>query len=61
MHLSNHYKLNVNYVVAGAIIHDICKVFELSSGPVVDYTLEGKLVGHLVKGVELIERFSRKI
>ena len=61
VHLSKHYKLNVNYVVAGAIIHDICKIFELSSGPVVDYTLEGKLVGHLVKGVELVERFSRKI
>ena len=59
--LSEHYKVNKNYVVAGAILHDLCKVFELSGGAVTDYTLEGKLVGHLVKGVELIERFSRKI
>ena len=59
--LSEHYKVNKNYVVAGAILHDLCKVFELTSGPVTDYTLEGKLVGHLVKGVELVERFSRKI
>ena len=59
--LSPHYGVNRNYVVAGAILHDLCKVHELSSGPVVDYTMEGKLVGHLVKGVELIERFSRKI
>ena len=59
--LSHHYAVNRNYVVAGAILHDLCKVYELSSGPIVDYTMEGKLVGHLVKGVELIERFSRKI
>jgi len=59
--LSGHYAVNRNYVVAGAILHDLCKVYELSSGPIVDYTIEGKLVGHLVKGVELIERFSRKI
>ena len=48
--LSKHYKVNKNYVVAGAILHDLCKVFELTGGPVTDYTLEGKLVGHLVKG-----------
>jgi 3'-5' exoribonuclease len=59
--LSKHYEVNKNYVVAGAILHDLCKVYELSSGPVTEYTLEGKLVGHLVKGVELVERFSRKI
>ena len=61
LNLSEHYNVNRNYVVAGAILHDLCKVFELTGGPVADYTLEGKLVGHLVKGVELIERFSRKI
>lgn len=59
--LSGHYKVNENYVVAGCIMHDICKVYELSEGPLVDYTDEGKLVGHLVKGVELVEHFAAKI
>ena len=39
--LSHHYAVNRNYVVAGAILHDLCKVYELSSGPIVDYTMEG--------------------
>lgn len=59
--LSAHYKVNENYVVAGCIMHDICKVYELSEGPLVEYTEEGKLVGHLVKGVELVEHYAGKI
>lgn len=58
--LSNHYKVNKNYVVAGAILHDLCKVFELTEGPLVEYTDEGKLVGHLVKSAELIDHFILK-
>ncbi len=61
LHLSGHYRVNENYVVAGAILHDLCKVFELSEGYNVEYTEEGKLVGHLVKGVELLEKFANRI
>lgn len=59
--LSPVYQCNVNYVVAGAILHDICKIHELTDGMNVEYTEEGKLVGHLVKGVELVDRFSYRI
>jgi 3'-5' exoribonuclease len=59
--LSAHYKVNKNYVVAGAILHDLCKIYELSDGVNVDYTEEGKLVGHLVKSLEIIDRFSYKV
>jgi 3'-5' exoribonuclease len=59
--LSPHYKVNVNYVVAGAILHDLCKIYELSDGVNVEYTEEGKLVGHLVKILEIIDRFSYRI
>jgi 3'-5' exoribonuclease len=61
MHLSAHYKVNKNYVVAGAILHDLCKIYELSDGYNVDYTEEGKLVGHLVKGVEILDKFAYRI
>jgi len=59
--LSPHYKVNVSYVVAGCILHDICKIYELSEGPVVEYTEEGKLIGHLVKGLEIVDLFASKI
>lgn len=59
--LSAHYGVNKNYVVAGALLHDLCKIYELGDGPNVEYTEEGKLVGHLVKGLELVDRFSYKI
>lgn len=59
--LSKHYQVNASYVVAGTILHDMCKIYELTEGPVVDYTEEGKLIGHLVKGLELVDHFSLKI
>lgn len=59
--LSAHYKVNESYVIAGCILHDLCKVHELTEGPMVEYSDEGKLVGHLVKGVELVEHYSSKV
>ncbi len=59
--LSAHYRVNASYVVAGCILHDLCKVHELTEGPMVEYSDEGKLVGHLVKGVELVELYSSKV
>ncbi len=59
--LSAHYGVNTSYVVAGTILHDMCKIYELTEGPVVEYTEEGKLIGHLVKGLELVDHFSNKI
>ena len=59
--LSKHYQVNENYVVAGCILHDLCKIYELTDGVNVEYTEEGKLVGHLVKGLEIVDRYSYKI
>ncbi len=59
--LSPHYGVNKNYVVAGTILHDLCKIYELSDGINVEYTEEGKLVGHLVKSLEIIDRFSYRM
>lgn len=61
VYLSKYYQANTSYVVAGAILHDLCKIYELSDGLAVDYTEEGKLVGHLVKSLEIIDRFSYPI
>lgn len=59
--LSSVYNCNVNYVVAGAILHDLCKIYELTDGLNVEYTEEGKLIGHLVKALEVVDRFSYRI
>ncbi len=59
--LSLHYKVNRSYVVAGCVLHDLCKIYELTEGPVVDYTEEGKLIGHLVKGLEIVDHYAGKI
>lgn len=59
--LSKHYNVNVNYVVAGCVLHDLCKIYELTSGVNVDYTEEGKLIGHLAKSLEIVDRFCYKI
>lgn len=59
--LSKHYNVNHNYVVAGCVLHDLCKIYELTDGVNVEYTEEGKLVGHLVKGLEIVDRYSYKI
>lgn len=61
VHLSPIYKVNKNYVVAGAILHDLCKIYELTDDLNVEYTEEGKLVGHLVKGVELVDKYAYRI
>ncbi len=61
VHLSGFYKVNKNYVVAGAIMHDLCKIYELTDDFNVEYTEEGKLVGHLVKGVEMVDKYSYRI
>ena len=49
--------LNRDLLLAGVALHDIEKLNELKSdenGVVEDYSLEGKLLGHLVMGVEAI-------
>lgn len=49
--------LNRDLLLAGVALHDIEKLNELNSdenGVVPDYTLEGKMLGHLVMGVAVI-------
>lgn len=56
--------LKTDYVYAGVILHDICKINEMDSdkyGIVSDYTMEGKLLGHIIQGVKEIEIEGEKI
>ena len=39
--------LNRDLLLAGVLLHDVGKISELKSGAVTEYTLEGKLLGHI--------------
>jgi len=47
--------LNQDLLSAGILLHDICKVTELSNYAGPEYTKEGRLLGHITMGVKLIE------
>jgi len=48
-------------VIAGAILHDIGKLQELSYDFATDYTVEGNLVGHIAIGVGMVRDAIRDI
>lgn len=48
-------------LVVGALLHDIGKVAELCYERSFDYTDEGKLIGHIVMGVEMVEEKVRQL
>lgn len=50
-----HYPyLNKDYLIAGALLHDLGKTKELSGATAASYTTEGNLVGHIVIGAMLV-------
>lgn len=58
-----HYKEGINrdLLITGAILHDIGKIYELSYRRSFDYTDEGRLLGHITIGVELVDERIRLI
>lgn len=57
-HYADYYPtmLDVDLVISGAVLHDIGKIWELAVSFGIDYTTEGRLVGHIVMGAELVSR-----
>jgi 3'-5' exoribonuclease len=43
-------------LIAGGILHDIGKIDELSYDNVIEYSDEGRLIGHIVIGVEMLDK-----
>ena len=51
-----HYKgIHKDLLIAGAILHDIGKVYEFSYDTCIDYSDEGRLLGHIAIGVQMVE------
>lgn len=53
--------LNRDLLVAGALLHDVGKVNELRYARSFEYTDAGKLLGHIVIGVEMVEEKLREL
>ncbi len=60
--IKNHYKeIDLDLLITGAILHDVGKVRELKYRRSLDYTDEGRLVGHIMIGVEMVDEKIRII
>ena len=60
--IAGHYpSINRDLLIAGALLHDIGKIRELDYARSFDYTDEGKLLGHIVLGAQMIEDKIRAI
>jgi len=56
----NYPEVDRQVLLAAAIFHDLGKAWELSGGLTNDYTDEGRLLGHIYIGVEILEPFLQK-
>ncbi len=56
-------QLNPSLLTAGVIVHDLAKIDEMDAdtlGLVSDYSVDGKLLGHIVRGVVNIQTAAEK-
>lgn len=61
MRIADHYlRLDRQVLLAGAICHDLGKIWELTSGLTVDYTQAGRLIGHISLALEKLAPFLKK-
>ncbi len=64
--LAEHYQsqgleVDRDMLMTGALLHDIGKIQELEPLPAPAYTTSGRLLGHIVQGMQLVEREARQI
>jgi len=56
MAASMYELVNRDLLITGALVHDIGKISAYSAKGFFDYTDEGRLVGHIVSGDEMIDK-----
>lgn len=60
--VGTHYReLDMDLVLVGVLFHDLGKLAELEPMPLADYTLTGRLVGHVVLGRDLLRERAAAI
>lgn len=64
--LGAHYRhyypglINSDLLLAGVVLHDFAKIWELSYARAFDYTTVGRLVGHIPMGAQLVLDVARE-
>ncbi|NLN86406.1 MAG: HD domain-containing protein [Syntrophomonadaceae bacterium] len=53
--------INRDLVITGALLHDIGKIVELDTKVAPQYTPQGRLIGHLVLGTEMVAQVIRDL
>lgn len=62
LRISSHYQgLNIDLLLTASIFHDLGKVDELSYHRSFDYSDEGRLLGHIILGIERVEDKIRQL
>ncbi len=56
-----HPSLNKDFLYGGILLHDLGKIIELSGPVVPEYTLEGKLLGHISIGANLVTEAAKEL
>ncbi len=59
--LQNYPQIDLDLVLSGLILHDIGKIEELDPDRFFAYTDKGRLIGHLIIGVEILIRKAAQI
>jgi len=60
--MAGHYPaVDRDLLIVGALLHDVGKVVELNYRRAFDYSDAGKLLGHIVMGVEMVEARVRQL
>jgi 3'-5' exoribonuclease len=54
--ITRYPRLNRDWLIAGAVLHDVGKIEELGSSRRLGYTTRGQLVGHVALGLEILEQ-----
>ena len=55
--VADHYpEANRDFLITGAVLHDVAKIYEMSYDRGIGYTTEGQLLGHIVMAVEMVGR-----
>lgn len=62
-HYADYYPgmVDRDLLIAGTVLHDIGKLWELGLDKGIDYTEVGRLVGHVVMGAELVTRTFQRL
>ncbi|MBI2177724.1 MAG: HD domain-containing protein [Candidatus Tectomicrobia bacterium] len=61
IYLASKYEVSRDLLVAGAILHDVGKLDELSPVAGTHYTPEGRLLGHLVLGRDIVRAHAQRL